>query len=201
MVLHAEVRTVDGGERLRAIHLRSGDRVDAQVLLVAAGITPNVALARAAGLVVERGIVTDDRMRTSDHTVYAIGDVAQHASQTPGLWATAVAQAEVAAENVAGRTRTFTPVVPATTLKVAGVDLTSIGRIEAEPGDETIVHEDQNGRRYRKLVIRDGQLVGAILLGRGQAEAAEVRAAIAQHKTLGPELDAWRDGRRVQLVI
>jgi nitrite reductase (NADH) large subunit len=91
-------------------------------------------------------------------------------------------------------------VVPATTLKVAGIDLTSIGRFDAAPGDEAIVHEDQDARRYRKLVVSDGRLAGAILLGCGQAEAAEARTAITQQTELGPRLDGLRSGRLERVV-
>jgi NAD(P)H-nitrite reductase large subunit len=178
VVLSAEVRAAAGGAQLRAVELRAGDRLEAEILLVAAGITPNVGLARACGLAVHRGIVVDERMRTADPAIYAIGDAAEYDEEIPGLWATAVAQAEIAAENVDGGERTFATVVPATTLKVAGIDLTSIGRFDAAPGDEAIVHEDQDARRYRKLVVSDGRLAGAILLGCGQAEAAEARTAI-----------------------
>jgi NAD(P)H-nitrite reductase large subunit len=103
--------------------------------------------------------------------------------------------AEVAAENAVGGTRDYEGVVPVTILKVVGIELTSIGRFEAEsPDDEVIALEDESGQRYRKLVIADGRIVGAILLGYS-AEAAPVRTAITRGLNVSRRLDALRAGR------
>src|SRR4051794_5489032 len=161
IVLDVEVRSVDANGRVRGVDLVDGRVLPAQILLVAAGIEPNVELARDAKLSINRGVLVDDRMRTSDPTVYAAGDVVEYGGQLPGLWPTAVAQAEVAAENVAGGDRTYTPVVPVTILKVVGIELSSMGRVEAEPGDEEIALEDPAAGRYRKLLIADGRVAGA----------------------------------------
>ena len=124
ILVNAEVDIVDAGSRLRGVDLRDGRRLDAQILLVAAGIQPNVDLARDARLSVNRGVVVDDRMRTSDPVVFAAGDVAEFEGQVPGLWPTAVAQAEVAAENAAGGDKALRAgVVPVTILKVVGIEL------------------------------------------------------------------------------
>ena len=101
--------------------------LEANILLVAAGIRPNVDLARDAGLEVKRGVLVDDRMRTDDPDILAAGDVAEHGGQLPGLWPTAVAMAEVAADTVAGGEKTYAGTVPVTILKVVGIELTSIG--------------------------------------------------------------------------
>ena len=139
-------------------------------------------IARDAQLPINRGVLVDDRMRTEDPHIFAAGDVAEFRAQTPGLWPTAVAQAEVAAENAAGGEKAYVPAPPVTMLKVVGVELASIGRVEAEPGDDTIVHERHGG--YRKLVIADNRIVGAILLGPGN-DVAGIRTAITQ----GREVD------------
>jgi NAD(P)H-nitrite reductase large subunit len=194
ILVNAEVDTVDGTSRLRAVNLRDGRRLDAQILLAAAGIQPNIDLARDAQLTVGRGVLVDDRMRTSDPAVYAAGDVAEYDGQVPGLWPTAVAQAEVAAENVAGGEKTYTPPVPVTILKVVGIELASLGRFEAAPHEESIVFEDPAAGRYRKLVIADGKIVGAILLGHGN-DVAAVRTAITRSFEVTGRLDALRAGR------
>ena len=126
-----------------------------------------------AGLAINRGVLVDDRMRTDDPHILAAGDVAEFGGQLPGLWPTAVAQAEVAADTAVGGDKAYDAVVPVTILKVVGIELTSIGRFEAagsrRRGDRPrgrLRHE------YRKLVIADGRIVGAILLGspgRGRA--------------------------------
>jgi NADPH-dependent 2,4-dienoyl-CoA reductase/sulfur reductase-like enzyme/ferredoxin len=193
IVLNAEVERADAGSRLRGLHLRDGRRLEAQILLVAAGIQPNAELARDAGLNINRGVLVDDRMRTSDAAILAAGDVAEFAGQVPGLWPTAVSQAEVAAENAVGGEKIYEPPVPVTILKVVGIELASLGRFEAAgPHEEAIALEDAG--RYRKLVISGGRIVGAILLGHGN-DVAAVRTAITRGFDVSNELGALRAGR------
>ncbi|MDA0165275.1 FAD-dependent oxidoreductase [Solirubrobacter ginsenosidimutans] len=193
--MEAEAESVDANGRLRGVTLTDGRRLEAHILLVAAGIRPNVDLAKAAGLAVKRGVLVDERMRTDDPNVLAAGDVAEFGGQLPGLWPTAVAMAEVAADTVAGGEKTYAGIVPVTILKVVGIELTSIGRFEpSSPDDEVIALEDDLGTKYRKLVISDGRIIGAILLGY-QAEVAPVRAAITQGTDVTPHLAGLRQGR------
>ena len=125
---------------------------------------------------VDRGVLVDERMRTSDPHILAAGDVAEHAGRVHGLWPVAVEQAEVAADNAVGGDKVYKGSIPFTMLKVVGVELTSVGRFEEQPGDEVVALEEAGGK-YRKLVIEDGRIVGAILLGYSQ-EVAAVRTAI-----------------------
>jgi NAD(P)H-nitrite reductase large subunit len=134
-------------------------------------------------------------MRTDDPDILAAGDVAEHGGRLPGLWPTAVAMAEVAADTVAGGEKTYAGIVPVTILKVVGIELTSIGTFEpASPDDEVIALEDEAGTKYRKLVISEGRIIGAILLGH-QAEVAPVRAAITAGTDVSAHLDGLRRGR------
>jgi NAD(P)H-nitrite reductase large subunit len=162
---------------------------------VCAGITPNTELAREAGLDVGRGVAVDDMMRTSDHRIFAAGDVAEHRGRVHGLWPAAVEQAEVAACGALGEEKAYRGTVPVTILKVVGIELTSIGRFEAEgAGDEEIVFEDEAAGRYRKLVIADGRIVGAILLG-SAAEASPVVTAVKRGYDVSGRLGELRAGR------
>ncbi len=193
-VMEAKAESVDANGRLRAVNLSEGRSIEAHILLVAAGIQPNVELAREAGLRIKRGVLVDERMRTDDPSVLAAGDVAEFEGQLPGLWPTAVAQAEVAADTAAGGDKAYKGVVPVTILKVVGIELTSIGHFErTAPDDEVIALEGDGGTKYRKLVISGGQIVGAILLGYGR-EVTPVRTAITKGADVTPHLDALRDG-------
>ena len=107
-------------------------------------------------------------MRTEDPHILACGDVAEHAGRIHGLWPVAVEQAEVAADNAVGGDKAYKGSIPFTMLKVVGVELTSVGRFEEQEGDEVVALEEPGGK-YRKLVIEDGRIVGAILLGYSQA--------------------------------
>jgi nitrite reductase (NADH) large subunit len=195
VMVDAEVASADAGSRLRAVHLHDGLTLEAQILLVAAGVEPNAELAREAGLAINRGVLVDEHMRTNDPAILAAGDVAEFANQVPGLWPTAVAQAEVAAENAVGGDKAFMPPVPVTILKVVGIELASLGRFEAlGPDEETIAFEDPAAGRYRKLVIADGHIAGAILLGHGN-DVAAVRTAITRGLDVSDQLGALRAGR------
>ena len=153
----------------------------ADVFLVAAGISPAADLARRAGLDVARGVLVDDRLRTSDERIYAVGDVVEWQESVLGLWPVAVEQAEVAAENAVGGTRTYSGTVPVTMLKVVGVELLSVGRIE---GPEELVEADDETLRYRKLVLDEsGRAAGAILLGHPELAPA-VTAAVREARPL-----------------
>jgi NAD(P)H-nitrite reductase large subunit len=194
IVLNAETASVDADARLWGVTLADGRSLDTDLLLVAAGITPNIELAKEAGLKVNRGVIVDDRMRTDDDAIYAVGDLAEWNGQVLGLWPTGVSQAEVAAENAVGGDKRYEGVVPVTILKVVGIELTSIGRFEpAGPEDEVIALEE-GGTKYRKLIVSDGRIAGAILLGYTQ-EVAPVRTAITRGYDVRPHLDALRAGR------
>ena len=193
IVTSAETKAVFGQGRLDSIELADGRRMDAEILLVAAGIQPNAELAKAAGLATNRGVLVNARMQTGDPHILAAGDVAEFEGQVPGLWPISVAQAEVAADVAVGGTKLYDPVVPVTILKVVGIELTSIGRFEAAGShEEEIALEDASGR-YRKLVVADGRIVGAILLGFSK-EVAAVRTAITRGFDVTHQLPLLRAG-------
>jgi NADPH-dependent 2,4-dienoyl-CoA reductase/sulfur reductase-like enzyme/ferredoxin len=190
--MDTEAATVEG-EPLERVVLADGREVACDLLLACAGIVPNLDLAADAGLDVHRGVVVDDGMRASDPNVFAAGDVAEHDGVVWGLWPIATEQGRIAAVNALGGEEGFVAVPPLTMLKVSGVDLTSVGAIEGEPGDEEIALEDPDESRYRKLVVRDGRLVGAILLGYAR-ESAAVAAAVQEGWDVGDRLERLREG-------
>jgi len=187
----AAVHSTDG--RLDAVVLADGAPLAADVLLVAAGVSPQVELARKAGLDTGRGVVVDDQLRTSDPDVFAAGDLAEHDGKIYGLWPAAVQQGEIAAENAVGGTRTYAGTVPVATLKVVGVDLMSAGRIEPDEDDIAIALEDTDEHSYRKLVLREGSVIGAILIARPQ-DAAAVSAAVKECRDVSRAIDELERG-------
>ncbi len=189
----AETVALSAEGRVNLALLADDRALPVDVFVVAAGIAPNADLARAAGLAVNRGVIVDERMRTEDPHILACGDVAEHAGRIHGLWPVAVEQAEVAADNAVGGDKAYKGSVPFTMLKVVGVELTSVGRFEEQAGDEVVALEEPGGK-YRKLVIEDGLIVGAILLGYSQ-EVAAVRTAITRGFPVARVLDQLRAGR------
>lgn len=153
-------------ECVARLRLKDQRVLPGEVILVSAGVRPRVDLAQAAGLAVNKGIVVDDHLRTSVEGIYAAGDAAEHNGRVYGILPAVWDQAPIAAANMAGREAVYSGTVPSTTLKVVGVDLTSIGEVMPErEGAVELRRSEPEAGRYVKLVLREGRLVGAILLG------------------------------------
>jgi nitrite reductase (NADH) large subunit len=182
----AESQALTGDDRVRGVALMDGSTLACDMFLAAIGIRANADLAREAGIAVNRGVLVDDRMATSVPGVYAAGDVAEHDGMTLGLWPIAAKQGEVAAVNALGGAATLTAEVPATILKGVGLDLFSIGRSAAKPGDEVIVDEDPDpaAPSYRRLLLEEGRAVGAIVLGSHPEVVASVTAAVKNRREI-----------------
>jgi nitrite reductase (NADH) large subunit len=164
-----------------AVLLADGTRVPARIVVMAVGIRPEVSLAKAAGLPVNRGIVVDDAMRTGDPAIWAVGECSEHAGQCVGLVAPSFAQAEVAAAAILGEPACYVPVSDAAALKVAGAGVWSAGETE---GPDPIVLDDPEAGQYRRLLVRDDRLVGAMLYG-DTADAPWYFDLIKQGRPLG----------------
>ncbi|MBS1693618.1 MAG: NAD(P)/FAD-dependent oxidoreductase [Actinobacteria bacterium] len=163
-----EVLTADDG-RLRGVAFADGNTVDCDMLVIATGIRPNVGLAQRAGLTVERAIVTDDHMRSiDDDRIYVVGECAQHRGQVYGLVAPLWEQATVLADHLTGtdRSAAYHGSRTATKLKVAGVDVAAMGvKAPEHDDDEFVQYSEPKHGVYKTVVIRDGKLVGATLVG------------------------------------
>lgn len=165
ILLDGRAETITGQGSVSSVVLDDGRRLGADLVVIAAGVEPEVELARNASLEVQRGVVVDDEMRTSAPGVYAVGECTQHRGVVYGLWAPLLEQAKVAAASLAGAPAAFRGATPATTLKVAGIELFCGGRADAHPGDDEVVTLDTRRGRYRRLLLREDRLVGTVLLG------------------------------------
>ncbi len=169
--VHLKARTtaIMGGDRVRGVWLLEHPQLECDMVVVAAGIRPNVDLAVTSGFTVERAIVVDDQMRTvDDPDVYAVGECVQHRGEVYGLVAPLWEQAVVLAGHITGADEeaAYHGSRTATKLKVAGVDVASMGLQEPEKDtDEHIVFSEPRRGVYKSLVIRDEKLVGATMLG------------------------------------
>ncbi|GAA0387976.1 FAD-dependent oxidoreductase [Micromonospora gifhornensis] len=148
------------------LSLSDGRTLDADLLVLACGVRPDTALAEAAGLTVDRGVLVDDRLRTSDPRISAIGDCAQHGTAPTGLVAPAWAQARVVAQLLTGQDpqARYHPRPVVTRLKAAGIDLAAMGDPTSGPGEELTFADPARGT-YARLRIHDERLAAAILLG------------------------------------
>ncbi|TWI53036.1 nitrite reductase (NADH) large subunit [Pseudomonas duriflava] len=156
----------DGNGRVCAVRFADGDEVPADLVVMAAGIRPNYALAEAAGLECNRGLIVDDALRTSDPNIYSVGECAAHRGIAYGLVAPLFEQAKVCANHLALQgTAHYQGSVTSTKLKVTGIDLFSAGDFMGGEGCEEITLSDPIDGVYKKLVIKDDILVGACLYG------------------------------------
>src|ERR1700675_121775 len=165
IVLNANTARLHGERRVEGIELTDGRRIDADAVIFAAGIRPNIALAKAAGIPVGRGIVVDDCLQTGAPDIFALGECAEHRGICYGLVEPAYEQARVLARHLAGSTAAYSGSVVATNLKVSGVSVFSAGDFMGADGSEAIVLNDVRHGAYKKLVISDGRLIGAVLVG------------------------------------
>jgi nitrite reductase (NADH) large subunit len=170
ILLNANTARIHGETRVEGVELVDGRRIEAEAVIFAAGIRPNVALAKEAGISVNRGVVVDDHLETGVPDVFALGECAEHRGICYGLVEPAYEQARVLARHLAGRAAGYQGSVVATNLKVSGVSVFSAGDFMGqdflgEGGSEAIVLSDLKRGTYKKLVISDGRLTGAVLIG------------------------------------
>jgi nitrite reductase (NADH) large subunit len=165
VLLNANTACLHGEKRVEAIGLIDGRRIAADAVIFAAGIRPNIALAKGAGIPVNRGIVVDDCLQTGAPAIFALGECAEHRGICYGLVEPAYEQARVLAQHLAGGAAAYGGSVVATNLKVSGVSVFSAGDFMGADGAETIVLNDSRAGTYKKLVVSDGRLTGAVLVG------------------------------------
>jgi nitrite reductase (NADH) large subunit len=185
ILLNANTARLHGETRVQGVELTDRRSLDADAVIFAAGIRPNVALARGAGMPVNRGIVVDDYLQTGAADIFALGECAEHRGICYGLVEPAYEQARVLARHLAGGEAAYSGSVVATNLKVSGVSVFSAGDFIAADGAETIVLNDARRGTYKKLVIANGRLTGAVLVGETQdalwyLELIRTRAPIAK---------------------
>ena len=174
-----------GDDEVTGVAFKGGEKLDAEAAVVAAGVRPNIQLAQESGLEVDRGVVVDDYLRTSRKEIFAAGDGVQHNGRLYGIIPASFQQARTAAGNVFGLENTYTGTVFSNTLKVVGIDLTSIGNVNPEEkGMEEIRFEDREKGIYKKIVLEGGKVKGAIWMGTKKG-VSEISRIISQEKDVG----------------
>lgn len=171
VITKAETVEILGDAEVSGVRLKDGRTIDGDMVVISAGTRANAQLAKDAGLNVNRGIVVDEFLRTSDPDIYALGDVCEFRGIVWAMIPPALDEAKVAASRMLGlEGSNYSGTIPSNTLKVVGFDLTSIGTVRSaheppEPDYEEFKALSQDGTIYKKFVVKDGRLIGAILLG------------------------------------
>ncbi|MGY6161717.1 NAD(P)/FAD-dependent oxidoreductase [Paraburkholderia strydomiana] len=165
-LLKANTAEIVGPDRVTAVRFDDGTEVPADLVVMTAGVRPNIDLAKQAGLHCERAIVVDDTLQTYDPRIYAVGECVQHRTATFGLVAPIWDQARVCGAHLAGAGhRRYVQRATATKLKVTGVELYSAGDFIGGPDSEDLVLRDPRRGVYKRLVIEDNRVIGAVLYG------------------------------------
>jgi len=203
VILNRQTHTILGNGHAEGLRFTDGEEVAAEMVVIAAGIQPNAALAKSAGLEVNKGIIVDDYLRTSDASIYAVGECTEHRGVTFGLVAPLYEQAKVLAARITGnKTTGFPGATLSTRLKVMGVDVFSAGHVdENEPGVEAVRYEDPALGIYKKVLVKDNALHGVILVGDTSDEgrykawlrSGEDLGAKRQHLLFPPASDGGLD--------
>lgn len=155
-----------GEADVRGLRFKGGEEIQADLAVVAAGVRPSLNLAREAGLQTDRGVLVNDYLETDKPRIYAAGDGVQHGGRVYGIIPASFDQARIVAANILGQKTKYQGTVPSSTLKVMGIHLTSIGLANPEGGGyEEIRFEKPEEGIYKKIVLKDGALVGAIWMG------------------------------------
>jgi nitrite reductase (NADH) large subunit len=165
--LDSKTAEIIGKQNVSGILLDSGQKISGELVLISAGVRPNIKLASESGIKVNRGVLVDQYLQTSADDVYAAGDITEFEEKLYGIIPAALDQANIAAVNMLEKKqKIYNSTIPTSTLKVVGVDLTSMGIVNPEEKKyEEIKRIDTQNGIYKKLVLEKGKIVGAILLG------------------------------------
>lgn len=199
-----EIERFLGEKKVTGIRLKSGLLLNCQAIVIAIGTIPNIELARTAGIECKRGVVVDEYLQTSDPNIFAIGEIAEFKGFLYGITAAAEQQAEMVARYLSGDISTYYDgSLLMNILKIHGTDVCSLGSVEypEDPAFEEIVFIDKARRYYKKCIVHNDRLVGAILIG-DKSEFLEFRDLIQQKMELSEKrLQLLRSGKKTEPVI
>jgi len=190
-----QVQEIMGDERARGVRLDNDKILPADLVVISTGVRANSYLARLAGLEVDRGIIVNNKLQTSIPGIYAAGDVAEHQGVVYGTWGPSQFQGSIAGLNAAGTPADFAGLPRSNMLKVLGIDMFSVGRIQPEDGSYEVIEGVLNDHYY-SFLFHDTHLVGAILLGDTSASAA-AKHVVEQRSDCSTILRSTRDLKAV----
>lgn len=188
--MQAQTKEIYGDDRVQGLRFADGSELPAEFVVMAVGIKPNVAVAKDSGIEVGRGIIVNDYMQTSMEGVYSVGECTEHRGVCYGLVAPLFEQGMVLAKHISGvETAPYEGSVMSTKLKISGVDVFSTGEFIDGPEHTVIANKDDWKRTYKKILLKDGVMVGAVLFG-DITDSAELQKLIKNKTVMTDELYA-----------
>ncbi|MGQ9721186.1 MAG: NAD(P)/FAD-dependent oxidoreductase [Candidatus Jordarchaeum sp.] len=183
----AQTDEIIGNAEVSGVRIKSGETIPAELVICATGIRSNIELPQEAGIKVNRGVLVDEHLRTNIENIYAAGDIAEHNGRVYGIIPATTEQAQIAAANMIGKESTYNGTVAMNSLKVVGIDLTSIGLVNPETEEyEQIRKIDADKCQYKKIVVKDDKVVGSIIIG--------------ERKSVKPISDIIKEGVNVEKI-
>ena len=186
VIVPAMTKALHGEGRVESVELADGQVLPADLVLVSTGVSANLELAKSAGLAVNRGVLVNEHMLTSNPDILAAGDLTEFHGRCYGLWVPAKNQGTIAGQNAVGKEASFLGDPPSTRLKVLGVDVFSIGQFSPGEEGDRLVAESRDGG-YKSFLFREGKMIGSILLG-DASMANKVKAAVEGKKDFSTAL-------------
>lgn len=178
-----------GQDRVAGLRFKGGQEIETDVALVAAGVRPNIRIAQDAGLETDRGLIVNDYLQSSRPEILAAGDVTQHAGRIYGIIPASFNQARIAAQNVMSQKQKYEGTIPSNTLKVVGLDLTSVGTVNPEDESyEEFRKKNLDQGVYKKIVVRNGKVCGLICIGTKKG-VSEISRLISQKANV----EKWKE--------
>ncbi len=166
VLLECATEEILGNGHVTGVRFRGGETIESDLVLICTGIRPNAAIAKQAGLMVNRGVVVNDYLETSTSNIYGVGECVEHRGRTYGLFDPLIEQSKVVAESIAGNgENTYEGSLVSAVLKVAGINLVSVGNFMGGEGCEDVTYIDPEFGLYKKAVLQNNRVIGAILMG------------------------------------
>ncbi len=154
-----------GDSLVEGVRLADGTEIPCRMVIISAGVRSELDLAQQAGLNTARGVIVDEYLNSSDPNIYCAGDSVEFNGIIYGIWPASEEQGRIAGLNMVGEETSYTGTTVANTLKVAGIDLAAIGDIDPEAMKEAMIHENPSEGLYRKIVLEENRIIGAVLIG------------------------------------
>ncbi len=158
-------KEIMGESHVKGLLLEDGRKIETDLIIISAGVRPNLELAQKLNLKIGKGVVVSDYLETGIPDIYAAGDAIEHNGIAYGIWPASEQQGELAGMNMAGNRTVYAGTTFSNLLKVAGIDLLATGDIDPDGKLESFIDQDQKSGTYRKLVIKDNVIVGCLLFG------------------------------------
>ncbi|HKJ13554.1 MAG TPA: FAD-dependent oxidoreductase [Desulfobulbales bacterium] len=189
--LGATTREISGNDRVEQVVLENGDILPTEMVIISAGVRPNLELAKMLDLKTDKGVIVDKFMQTSQPDIFAAGDVIEYEGRTYGIWPAAMEQGKIAGINISGGRAAYAGTTLSNILKVAGIDLASAGEIDEENRHESKIVTSAD--IYKKVVIDNGRVIGCIMLG-DRKNFNRINKAITSGEDITNELDTLLNG-------